>query len=70
MSDIDKRLEELAAELYAPTVEGRRCISLALALLRARKALTEVEKYRFYAQDCVELAHRALADPELEKLLR
>ena len=43
MSDIDKRLEKLVAELYAPTAEGRRCIGLAQALLRARRALGEAQ---------------------------
>ena len=81
MNNVDKRLEELMAELYAPTVEGRRCIGLAAALLRARVVLATCADY----ENCVchepcpdekgvrclgGLLVEALADPELEELLK
>ena len=72
-TEIDKRLEEIVAELYAPTAEGRRYIAIAAALLRARKRLSETQAYMWGDTDRREQKHKtdlALADPELEELLR
>ena len=66
MNDVDKRLEELAGN---PNPLKDDIAGLAAALLRAREAL------RYYASPqqvnfSDEVADAALADPELEELLR
>ena len=71
MSDVDKWLEEMTAEkwLCHRSVAIMRGQALAAALLRARKVLrliaSEVEML-----DYPGAAKEALADPELEELLR
>ena len=67
MSDVDKWLEEIAnhdgTTLRMPSVRD-----LTAALLRARKALAVYAMQSTGPGDS--RAHAALADPELEKLLR
>ena len=70
MSDIDKRLEELVDD------SGAYYDGLAAALLRARKALEPITRLDdrplsiMEARDLARDAANALADPELEELMR
>ena len=65
MSDIDKRLEELAGN---PNPLKDDIAALAAALLRARKALRLIAK-EVEMLDYSGAAKEALADPELEESL-
>ena len=72
-TEIDKKLEELVAELYVPTAEGRRCIGFAAALLRAREALKQIG-LKFDGKPTGQwgintTASESLAAPELEERL-